>query len=171
MALEQPYSTSCGVAGVLCALLVSASPAMPALYECADSAGTLVYTDSPAQMSRCTRISSSPDITQTSVPPSLWTSTPSMPASPPIEYQQPLPTTDPVQAPTSSLTPSMPQSAVVTQSSAERTIECPKGLNPLNGFSALPCPERDQAEAASRNLPSTMPMPPMPSAPLPAPPQ
>ena len=115
------------------------------LYECRDSSGTLIYTDSPAQLDRCQPIASGGTSrlglvggTSISAPPAPEPVS-SLPA--PIA---PLPATEPGAA---GIPPAMPAgglapsggSPVGLAGRSTDTPPCIPGMNPLNPLSAPPC--------------------------------
>lgn len=128
------------------------------LFQCTDSSGNQVYTDSSAQLNECTMIA----------PPSfaadkLSNSTqPSQPTPPPAIVPEPQQvSSEPFSQapPETSNSPPLPETGIMSPPSVQTTVVCPAGMNPLNGFGALPCPERDQPGATQRKPPTPNPMP------------
>jgi hypothetical protein len=115
--------------------LVEATLVTAGLYECRNEAGTIIYTDSPAQLERCQPVGSSgpsrlgvvggaspsPHVTPAAPVPVPPTSTPSSPGS-----------SDPTVG-SSAIAP-----AGVPGGHAEES-PCVPGVNPLNPLSAPPC--------------------------------
>jgi hypothetical protein len=113
------------------------SSALGGLYQCTDGSGSLIFTDRPAQLQRCSPLPT----TQSSSAPAPQTSVP-------LPYQNALPATiDPPPAPFIAPDPAVPPAgpAVAPQ-------PCTPGFNPLNPLSAPPCHQAapGQSSAAPR---------------------
>jgi hypothetical protein len=111
------------------------------LYECRDSSGAPIYTDSPAQLERCQPVAGGTSRLGLVGSPNASAS----PGAGPLTSSPP-PTSEPVSsvAPTNGgLVPSGSSSAVASGSSD--TPLCIPGINPLNPFSGPPCPLPAQA--------------------------
>lgn len=132
------------------------------LYECRNEAGTLIYTDSPAQLERCHPVGSGGP-SRLGVVGGASSATPVTPAAP-----APAP---PTSAPSSlgSSDPTVGSSTIApTGVPAGHSEEspCGPGVNPLNPFSAPPCPRSDGAPPATPPMPTdTSGLPPLPAQP------
>ncbi len=129
-------------------LLAGSETSAGALYRCVTSTEGTIYTDNPAQLEQCAPITASGAVT------SLATvSSGGPPAGAPPD---PLPVTQTPSDPTASMLPpgSSPQMIDVPSPSAtSNSPPCPVGLNPLNPFSAPPCPTADAASPATITMP------------------
>ena len=147
---------------VLSMSIVEATLAMAGLYECRNEAGTIIYTDSPAQLERCQPVGgggpsrlgvvggASPSFSGAPVTP-----VPTPPASAPLSPVS----SDPTGGSSTNAPPAGPTSPIGSPSgmatgTAEET-PCVPGVNPLNPLSAPPC-------AATSLAPSSQ-VPPNPS--------
>jgi|CXWL01.1.fsa_nt_gi hypothetical protein len=119
---------------VLSVPLLEADLATASLYECRNAAGTLIYTDSPAQLERCQPVGGAGPSrlgtvggTAPSSPLTPAAQSPAPPAAvPPTPHSSDPPVGSPAMAPSGG-SPSTEESP------------CALGVNPLNPLSAPPC--------------------------------
>lgn len=130
------------------------------LYRCVTDTEGTIYTDNPAQLDQCAPITASGAVT------SLATvSSGGPPAGTP---PTPSPVTQPPPEPTVVISPpgTAPQTIDVPPSNvAPSALPCPIGMNPLNPFSAPPCPPAEPIPVGTVTPPSG------PDAPPSSPPQ
>ena len=121
---------------VLSVPLLEADLAIAGLYECRNEAGSMIYTDSPAQLKGCqpvggggsSRLGVGGGTSSSSVTPTV-----PVPGSPD-------PTNGPsAMPPSDGPTPTTGTQAGTSSGSAEET-PCVSAVNPLNPLSAPPCP-------------------------------
>lgn len=134
-----------GVA-VLSADVLETTRATAGLYACRNEAGTLIYTDSPAQLNGCQPVGSSGasrvgvvgGTSSSSVTPTV--PVPAPPAQVPPVPGSPDPTSGPsTMSPSDGPTPTTGTQAGTSSGSAEEA-PCVSAVNPLNPLSAPPCP-------------------------------
>ena len=129
--------------------LASSETTAASLYRCVTATEGTVYTDNPAQLEQCAPITASGAVTSLSTVSSGGPPTGAPPD--PLSMPQALPDPTVVMPPPGS----PPQAIDMPPPSASPTSQpCPVGMNPLNPFSAPPCPT---AEAAAPTATITMP--------------
>lgn len=130
------------------------------LYHCVSETEGTIYTDNPAQLEQCSPITASGAVTSLATVPS---------GGPPAgAFPAPLPMTQPSPEPTVVMSPAELSPAMIAApppDAAPSPLPCPVGMNPLNPFSAPPCPNADVVP------PATITMPPPQDAPPAVPPQ
>ncbi len=137
------------------------SPALGApLYRCGSLESAYIYTDSPAQLERCTPLVSAPQHTTTnqggSSGPS-WQAPVQELVPPPPTYLPPAMTSQPKSHAMNGLPPGSSGVPIPASPAAvSSTRLCLVGINPLNQLSVPPCPQGE----SSTTSPETAPMPP-----------
>lgn len=130
-------------------LLTGSEAAAGSLYRCVTETEGTIYTDNPAQLEQCAPITASGAVTSLATVSS---------GSPPIGAPPDLPPlTQAPSEPTVTILPpeSFPSTITAAPSSAApNPLPCPDGINPLNPFSAPPCPAADAVPAATITMPS-----------------
>lgn len=123
------------------------------MYVCRDTANGQVFTDSPAQLDRCEPLATAPSsqtgaISAGSPPPVQSFLPPPIAATPSEMPAPPFPPPLPHDGASAGLIPSAaqvgPPAVAIGIPPAETPPPCPIGINPLNRFSAPPCPRREQ---------------------------
>jgi hypothetical protein len=168
--MERPHPTTLII---LTPLIIFASTASlttawgAQMYVCRDTANGLVFTDSPAQLDRCEPLATAPSSQTGGVsagsPPPVQSFLPPPIAAPLSEMSAPpLPPPLPHDGVGTDLIPpaaqAIPPAVAVGIPPAETPPPCPIGLNPLNRFSAPPCPRREQpAPATGGSIPADQP--------------
>ena len=118
------------------------------LYRCMTEADGTIYTDNPVQLERCSPITASGAVTSLATVSSGGPSTSTSP--------DPLPMTEAPPESTVIMPPpeSSPQTtALPPPSAAPSSPPCLVGINPLNPFSAPPCPSADAGPSATITMP------------------
>jgi hypothetical protein len=119
------------------------------LYRCVTSTEGTIYTDNPAQLEQCTPITASGAVTSLATMPSGGPPTGTSPD--PLPMAQALPDPTVVMSPPGS----SPQTIdMPPPSAAPNSPPCPVGMNPLNPFSAPPCPTADATPSATITMPA-----------------
>lgn len=143
-----------GVA-VLSVPLLEADLAIAGLYACWNETGTLIYTDSPAQLKGCQPIGSGGSSRVGAVGGASSSSvTPTVPVPAPPAHVPPVPgspdaTNGPsAMPPSDGPTPTIGTQAGTSSGSAEET-PCVSAVNPLNPLSTSPCPVPPRPETSS----------------------
>lgn len=129
-------------------LLTGSETTAGSLYRCVTTTEGTIYTDNPAQLEQCAPITASGAVTSLATVSSGEPST----SAPP----DPLPMTQALPDPTVVMSPpgSSPQAIdMPPPSAAPNSQPCPVGLNPLNPFSAPPCPTAEAVPGATITMP------------------
>lgn len=131
-------------------LLAGSEPHAGSLYRCVTETEGTIYTDNPAQLQQCAPITASGAVT------SLATvSSGGPPAGTP---PNPSPMTQAPAEPTVVMSPQVPSPQMTDvpppNAGVPTAPPCPVGMNPLNPFSAPPCPPAETVPAATITLPS-----------------
>jgi hypothetical protein len=119
------------------------------LYRCVMETGGTIYTDNPAQLNQCSPIAGSGAITSLATVSSGGPPMGRLPDPPPVPQVQPEPMVTIL--PSESLPP---VAAVLPSSSAPNPLPCPDGINPINPYSAPPCPTAEALPSATITRPS-----------------
>jgi hypothetical protein len=128
------------------------------MYVCRDTANGQVFTDSPAQLDRCELLAPAPPsptgAMSSAFPPPVQSYLPPPIVAPPSEISAPpLPPPPPHDGLSTGFIPPaaqvVPPAVAVGIPPAETPPPCPIGINPLNRFSAPPCPRREQSSPIS----------------------
>lgn len=137
-------------AGFTVVLLLAGSEATAgSLYRCVTDHEGTIYTDNPAQLEQCAPITASGAVTSLATVSSGGPPAGAPPDPPPMMQAPPEPTI--VMSPPGS----SPQTIdVPPPSAAPNPLPCPEGINPLNPYSAPPCPAADAAPSATITMPS-----------------
>ena len=125
-----------------CLLLAGSEATASSLYRCVTETEGTIYTDNPAQLEQCAPVTASGAVTSLAT---VSSGGPPAGASP-----DPLPMSQAPPEPTVVLSPpeSSPSTVVGAPSSAvPDPLPCSDGINPLNPFSAPPCPAADAPPA------------------------
>lgn len=130
-------------------LLTGSETTASSLYRCVTDREGTIYTDNPAQLEQCAPITPSGAVTSLATVSSGGPPAGTPPDPPPMTQAPPEPTV--VMSPPGSL----PQTIdVPPPSAAPNPLPCPDGINPLNPYSAPPCPTADVAPPATITMPS-----------------
>lgn len=125
------------------------------LFRCVTDTEGTIYTDNPAQLEHCSPITASGAVTSLATVPS---------GSPlPGAFPTPLPMTQAPPEPTVVISPADSSPAMIAApppEAAPSPLPCPVGMNPLNPFSAPPCPTADAVPAATITMPPPQHAPP-----------
>lgn len=159
--MERPHPTTLAILTSLIAFASTASLTTAwgaQMYVCRDTANGQVFTDSPAQLDRCEPLATAPSSQTGAVsvgsPPPVQSFLPPPIAVPPSEMAAPpFPPPLPHDGVSTGLIPpaaqAVPPAVAVGVPPAETPPPCPIGINPLNRFSAPPCPRREQPSPIS----------------------
>lgn len=159
--MERPHPTTLAFL-ILLLFFVSTASLTTAwgaqMYVCRDLANGQVFTDSPAQLDRCEPLATAPSSQTGAIsagsPPPVQPFLPPPIAAPPSEMAAP-PFPPPILhdgVSTGLIPPAAqvgPPAVAVGIPPAETPPPCPIGINPLNRFSAPPCPRREQPSPAT----------------------
>ena len=129
-------------------LLADSGASAGSLYRCVMETEGTIYTDNPAQLDQCSPIAASGAVTSLATVPSGGPPAGAFPAPAPMTQAPPEPTV--VMSPAES-SPAM--IAAPPPSAAPSPLPCPVGMNPLNPFSAPPCPNADAVPPAMITMP------------------
>ena len=145
------------ILGLLC--IENNAPAS-SLYRCVTETEGVIYTDNPAQLDQCAPITASGAVTSLATVSSGGLQAGAPPTPPPMTQTPTEPTVVMSPPGSSPQTTDVPPSNAVPNSS----VPCPVGMNPLNPFSAPPCPPAEPVPAATITPPSGPEAPPGSSA-------
>lgn len=132
------------------------------MYVCRDASHGQIFTDSTAQLDQCEALPTAPPLptgaTSTPFPAPIQPFNPQPVASPPPEmYAAPSPAPLPQNG--LDIPPNLPGETVMPPTvtagtpPADAPPPCPVGINPLNRFSAPPCPSREQPSPTTGGSP------------------
>jgi hypothetical protein len=130
-------------------LLASSETIAGSLYRCVTNNEGTIYTDNPAQLEQCSPITASGAVTSLATVSSGSPPTGASPDPPPMTQALPDPT---VVMPPAGMPP--PPIDMPPPNTTPNSQPCPVGLNPLNPFSAPPCPTADAAPSATITMPA-----------------
>jgi hypothetical protein len=130
--------------------LIGSGSTAGSLYRCVTETEGIIYTDNPAQLERCAPITASGAVTSLATGSSGGPSTGAPPDPFPMPQAMPEPTVmmSPPGSQPQTIDPPPP-------SPTGNSTPCPVGMNPLNPFSAPPCPAAESAPSATITMPAT----------------
>ncbi len=130
-------------------LLAGSETIAGSLYRCVTDRDGIIYTDNPAQLEQCAPITASGAVTSLATVPSGGPLTGAPPDPFPMPQALPEPTAGMIPPGSSPQTFDAPP-----PNTAPNSQPCPVGMNPLNPFSAPPCPTADAASPATITTPA-----------------